>query len=73
MLATCVITVDMRKGLCLFSQVGGVNTNFPMPDVQSIGLGGGSVVTFDSQSVSFDRYYFCQCDCILLLELYRAV
>jgi len=25
-------------------QIGGVNTNFRMPDVLSIGLGGGSIV-----------------------------
>ncbi|PWN48066.1 Hydantoinase/oxoprolinase [Violaceomyces palustris] len=32
-----------------FVEVGGVRTNFPMPDVSSIGLGGGSIIKFKTK------------------------
>lgn len=32
-------------------EVGGVRTNFRMPDIQAIGLGGGSLVSADGQSI----------------------
>lgn len=33
----------------LITEVGGVRTNFQMPDVLSIGLGGGSIVSTGSK------------------------
>ncbi|TCV95444.1 hydantoinase/oxoprolinase N-terminal domain-containing protein [Biostraticola tofi] len=30
---------------CIAAQIGGVRTNFRMPDIESIGLGGGTIVT----------------------------
>lgn len=43
----------VRKGLprqsYLAAEIGGVRTNFRMPDVKSIGLGGGSIVKIDQK------------------------
>ena len=38
--------------VCVCPQVGGVRTNFSMPDVLSLELGGGSTCVWDSANVS---------------------
>lgn len=51
-------------------QVGGVHTNFRMPDVISIGLGGGSIVSrLDNKVMVAAMYYGCS-SCLLTRNIY---
>ncbi len=46
-----VLTHGFPREASVAVEVGGVRTNFRMPDVYSVGLGGGSLVDFDAMSV----------------------
>ena len=70
--------VSSKRGYCVrahthtHTQVGGVRTNFPMPDVHSIGLGGGSHVNFNPDSVSEISYKPCYLSMNTTYSIYTA-
>lgn len=43
-----VLCAGFPRQSAMAAEIGGVHTNFPMPDIASIGLGGGSVVTLNA-------------------------
>jgi N-methylhydantoinase A/oxoprolinase/acetone carboxylase beta subunit len=47
-----VLVRGFPRPAALAAEVGGVRTNFRMPDVLSLGIGGGSIVRHDGQSLS---------------------
>lgn len=46
-----VVKGGFPRQSCLSAEIGGVRTNFRMPDIISIGLGGGSIVKIESDNV----------------------
>ena len=53
-------------------QIGGVPTNFRMPDVPSIGLGGGSIVSVTEDSGKV-RTYTIFSSCSIYIRTYSCV
>lgn len=46
-----VVKGGFPRQSCLSAEIGGIRTNFRMPDITSIGLGGGSIVKIESGNV----------------------
>ena len=54
--ATCCCPFTVFVVCFFYLQIGDVRTNFSMPDVQSIPLGGGTLVQYDSNVSNQDHF-----------------